>query len=333
MTWNPQSGASSGISLQGGSATTVQNTIPVTTLQPTANPMTATWPSAPEKQQGFVESANTVADPYSLWGGRAGYDRLVSGFNTQKAGIGESANEAATASGIGLKNSILDFIDSLRSGQTTIDNRNINNEVAKQRGVAEINRSVGTGIRSGGVKLSNMNSVDSSASDAIARAYGEIGRRQMSDVGNQYEAERGNIGVAQTDLETQRAAGLRRFSSAEEAAINSIISDATDKLTALDTAMANASLPERIVLDREKQNIRASVTSILSAYTGDKGTANTINPMAEGDRMTEATKRFNAGQVPATQFNYTTDTPTSFMGSGPYASELPIFTYRSNKDR
>lgn len=278
-------------------------------------------------------SSAPAVDPYSQWGGASNYNRLVSGFDTQKSGIHSSAVDAAKTSGLGLKNSILDFIDSLKTGQSQIDNRGINNELARQRGVADVYNAMNQGIRSGGVTLANRNASDSSAAEAIARAYGDIGRRQMSDIGNQYEMENVEIGLAQDDLLRQRAAGLRRFQSAEEQAITSILADATDKLSALDAAMANASLPERIALNTEKNKIRSQVEKILAPYTSSLSQANNVKAMGANDRIAEATRRRSLGMAPSKQFDYSTDIPVGLEGSGPVSSELPIFTYRNNEEQ
>lgn len=271
-------------------------------------------------------------DPYAKWGGQAQYNRLVSGFDTQKSGINSSARAAAKTSGLGLRNSILDFIDTLRTGQQQIDNRGINNELARQRGTADVYQSMNQGIRSGGVTLANRNASDSSAAEAIARAYGDIGRRQMSDIGNQYEMENVEIGMSQEDLARQRASGLRRFESAEEQAVTSIVADATDKLSALDAAMANASLPERIALNSEKNAIRNQVESVLEPYMSKLSQANKVKAMGGNARIAEATRRRSLGMAPSKQFDFSTDTPVGLEDSGPVSSELPIFTYRNNNE-
>jgi hypothetical protein len=281
---------------------------------------------------GVAQQAAPPPDPYAAWGGTAAYNSLVSGFNNQKSNIYDSANDAAANSGISLRNSILDYIDSLRTGQSSIDNRGINNELARQRGTSDVYSSMNRGIRSGGVTLANRNASDSSASDAIARAYGDIGRRQMSDIGNQYALEGQEIGLAQDDLNRQRASGMRRIESSEAQAVNSIVADANDRLSALDAAMANANLPERLALDAEKQKIRGQVRAVLDKYDNDLGRADEIKAMGLNARVAEATRRGALGQAPSAQFDYSTEAPMGLEGSGPFSSELPIFTYRNDEE-
>lgn len=313
-----------------GSAPKLQGSSP--NLQPTVNPMNVPAQSQ-QAALGATSVAAPAADPYAAYGGTTAYNNLRSGFNNQKGAIYSSANDAASATGLGLGNSILDLVDSLRTAQTSIDNRGINNELARQRGVSDVNASIGRGIRSGGVTLANKNASDSSAAGAIARAYGDIGQRQLSDIGNQYELENQDIALAQEDLGRQAAAGQRRIQTSKEQAVNSIVSDANNQLAALDAAMANASLPDRIQIDAEKNAIRQSVLQTLAQYDSQlsRGVQG-IRALDTNARMAEATRRGQLGQAPEAQFNFTTDTPTGLQGTGPVASELPIFTYRNREE-
>src|SRR3990167_2676943 len=52
---------------------------------------------------------------------QADYDRLLSGFNTQKSNIFGSSRDVASGYAGSRQSSILDFIDNLRSEQRTID--------------------------------------------------------------------------------------------------------------------------------------------------------------------------------------------------------------------
>lgn len=330
----------SGTSLQGTSSpqttsSTTQKTVTAQDLQPTTDP-TNLYP-APTSTTNTTNvlgatTAPAYVDPYARWGGQSAYNSLVSGFDKQKQNISSSAKDSARTSGIGMKNSILDLIESLRTAQTSVDNRGINNELAKQRGTSDIYGMMNRGIKSGGVTLNNRNAADSSAAGAIAQAYGNIGQREMSDINNQYELENKDISLAQQNVDMQERAGLRRIDTGKEMAVNNIVADANNQLAALDTAMANASLTERIAIDAEKNKIRSEVLSILSQYDNDLGRVNDINPMARNNRIAEATQRNQLGQASPTQFDYMAEAPAQFQNTGPYASTLPIFTYRPNSN-
>ncbi len=282
---------------------------------------------------GYTQPQAPQVDPYAQWGGKAAYDNKVSGFDTQKRGIFDTANDAAKRTGTDLRMSILDLVDSIRGGQSAVDNRGINNELSKQRGTADVYGGVSRGIQSGGVTLANRNASDSSAAEAIARAYGDIGQHQLSDIGNQYELENQDIGLAQADLARQQAAGVRRIEGTQDQAVNSIVSDAQNQLAALDAAIVDASLPDRIAIDAEKNKIRSKVLAELSQY--DKlltSKLGGISALDQNARIAQATERAQLGQAPANAFQYGTTAPAQFQNTGPFASQLPIFTRQPNRD-
>jgi hypothetical protein len=266
-------------------------------------------------------------DPYAQWGGKAAYDSLVSGFATQKDNIYGTSKEAAQNSVIGLHDSILDFLDSSRTGQRNVNERAVQNELGKNQGFAGIAGMVGRGIRSGGVLLANKNASDSSASEALARAYGDIGLRENNKVNNQYEQENRQIGLAQDDINTQVAAGQRKIGTSREQSINSIALDARNKLASLDAAIAGANLPQRIAIEQEKNQVRAQVAGILGQYDGElnQGVAG-IHPTAPDERRATAAGLATAGVSATNPFDFSNATPAQFQGTGPFASDLPLFT-------
>lgn len=249
-------------------------------------------------------------------------------FSTQKSNIYGTANEAAANQGIGINSSILDLLGSARTGQQSIDNQAVNNELARRQGYEGIMGMVGRGVRSGGVLLSNKNAADSSAAGAIARAYGDIGRRELSGVGNQYEMKNRDIGLAQTSLNEQTAAGARKINESKQQVVNNIVLDARSKFAALDAAMADASLPDRINIEQEKEQIRQQVLQTLSQYDQQlsQGVAG-IQPSSADARRSEATRLAGLGQAPENSFNFSASTPAQFQNTGPYPSDLPIFSF------
>jgi hypothetical protein len=146
-------------------------------------------------------------DPFAAWGGKAAYDSLVSGFNTQHTNINNTSTDAANTSARQINGSILDLLDSVRSGQGKINEASIQNELAKKQGFGSIMDMISHGIQSAGVTLANKNASDSSAAGAIARAYGDIGRRQNNKVNNQYELGNHNIGLQQARPGTAKSPG------------------------------------------------------------------------------------------------------------------------------
>lgn len=341
-TSNPLGGSTSGRSLTGNttSAKTIGQTSGATSSQlqyaPTSVPYAPAYsgPSA-----GEIAAANEAAAQQAAAAEAARVEAqrvadLRAGFATQRATIDSSANDAAANTGLQLRESILDLIDMGRSKQGQIDNRGVNNAMAKQRGVADIMGSMSRGIKSGGVTLANRNATDSTAANAIARAYANIGQRQMSDVGNQYELENQEIGLEQEDLTRQLASGQRKIMSSKEQSVNSIVSDAQNQLAALDAAMINASIGDRVAIDQEKNAIRQNVLGQLAQYDSQlsQGVGG-IRATDNNARVAEATRRVGLGMAPAEMFDYNTEAPQEFQGTGPFASDLPIFTNKFRRQQ
>lgn len=280
-----------------------------------------------------TQSSLASNDRYAPWGGQAKYQALVDGFNNQKSNIYTSATDAANATGSQLGRSILDFLDSQRLAQKKINEQAARNELAKQQGVSGVIGAVGRGIKSGGVMLANKNAGDSSAAGALANAYGDQGRRQLADVGNQYELGNQEIQSAQDQFGVQQASGVRNIQGTKQDAINNIVNSARDKFAQLDAAMANASLPERIAIDQERENVRGQVVGLLQQYDqqltqglGDIHAATKDESRAAGAQLGSA-----GTDLGKDAFNYTTEIPAEQQGTGPYASELPLFSLNRGK--
>ena len=276
-----------------------------------------------------TQTTEPAPDPYAQWGGQSSYNNLVSGFDTQKQNIYGTSNDAANNAAVSRHSGILDFLDSLRGGQRTVDERGVQNELGKKQGFNSIMDMVGQGIRSGGVMLANKNAGDSSAAEGIARAYGKIGQRELGKVGNQYENENRQIGLAQSDLNQQRSTGLRKFDEGKVQTVNNIVMDARNQLAQLDAAMAQADMPTRIQIEQEKERIRGDVMNILSQYDNELSQgAQGVNPTSVDDRRRTAFGLANAGVAASNPFDFSTETPSQFQNTGPFSSELPIFSRR-----
>lgn len=271
-------------------------------------------------------------DPYAKWGGRAAYDNMRSGFANQKSSILNSANAAAQQRGIEYKQGILDWGLGAKESQQAIDNRGINAEMAKSQGMKGVLGMVSRGIRSAGVMLANKNAGDSSAAGALAAAYGDIGKRQASGVNNAYGLEQNQITLDQQNLGARNALAMQKFEDSKQTVVNSIVSEAENNLAALDAQIAGASLPDRIAIEQEKQNIRNNAMAQLTQYDAELAKQRAAaNPTSIDARRAEASRLSNMGKASNMDFGYTTDVPAQFQDTGPFASELPIFTYGRNK--
>lgn len=280
-------------------------------------PAPATAPSGP----------GATTDPYAAYGGTARYNSLVSGFDTQHQQILGGANDAISNAGTSINSGILDLIQNLTTGQRNIDNQSVQNELSRKQGMRGIMDQIGQGIRSGGVVLANKNAGDSSATQALADAYGQIGRQQASQVGNQFAQGQNAVALKQQDLGDQQALGVRHIGENKTQVINSIVADVQTKLAALDGAIAGASLPDRINIEGEKQNIRNQAMAALQQYdqTLQQGVSG-IHVATQDENLAKAGELANAGVAPDTMYNFTQNAPAQFQNTGPFASSLPLFT-------
>lgn len=273
-----------------------------------------------------------ATDPYSQWGGAAAYNSLKTGFNNQKSNIYGSSLDAANALSSGYTNSIQDTIHSLMLGQQGIDQKATQNEASKIQGGRDITDMVGRGIRSGGVRLSQGNAGSSSAAQAIANAYGQLGQREMSKVGNQYAQNQGDINLAQTEQNYQLGRAPEKFEADIQSNVSNIVSQARDKFAALDSAMSSASLPDRIAIEQEKENVRQQVLGVLGQFGGQlRQGLSGIKAAGADDIRAKASQQLAAGKADPNLFSYNTQAPAELQNTGPFASELPIFTYNKSK--
>lgn len=283
---------------------------------------------------GFYDPApNVTQDPYAAWGGTDAYNRLVSGFDTQKQNIFGTAGDAANVGAQQLRNNILDFLDSYRLGQQNVNESNINNELAKRQGTSSILDMIGRGIRSGGTILANKNASDSSAAGEIARAYGQIGQGQLRNVGNQYEQGKTQISQDQAQLGVQANKFARDYELSKQTNVNNIVTQARDALAALDAQMAQANLPDRIAIEQEKNRIKTDALTKLSQYDQELATGRAgVTAMDPTEARRQAAERQTAGyDLGANAFNFDTTVPAQFQNTGPYASDLPVFSPQKDK--
>lgn len=289
--------------------------------EPYAPPQPSPTPSTPQ------------SDPYAKYGGKGRYDSLMSGFDTQKSNIYGTSREAAQNAALGRQSNILDFIQNLRSGQQGLDERGVQNELGLRQGRSSILDMVGRGVRQGGTMLAQKNATDSSAAEGIARAYGDIGQRELSKVGNQYELENRNIGIAQDDFNTQREGGLRRFGEDKLNTVNTIVTDARNRLAELDAAMVQADVPTRVQLEQEKNSIKQEALGILSQFDQQlsEGAAG-VQATGMDERRRTAADLSTRGVAATNPFDFTTQAPAQFANTGGFATQLPLFLRRSRQE-
>src|SRR6266536_776675 len=303
----------------------------ISPTQSFGNIVNAVNANRPPQQAGGVLGESTAGpqptpvDPFAAYGGKAAYDAKVGNINAQKQGLFGSIGDAVGNAGSQYKSSILDYLDSLRAGQRSIDSQAVQNELAKTQGTKNILGMVGRGIRSGGVQLANRNAGDSSASQALADAYGTLGREQLSNVGNQYAQGQNAINEQQMGFADQQAQGLRHLDESKTNVINNIVSSARTQLANLDASIAGMALPDRINVEAEKEKIRQQAVNALQQYDSQlsQGVAG-IGPSSQEARAGQANQLALAGTAPTNAFNFSAEAPAQFQ-NGPFPSSLPLF--------
>lgn len=268
--------------------------------------------------------AYSLAAPSYTTGQQSLLDSLPSSLSFIRSTAGSSANKSARD----YHTSILDFIDSLTSGQHTINQQGEQNELSRIQGTRGVLGMVGQGIKSGGTLLANRNAGTSSATEALARAYGTLGRSQQAGVNNQYAQGQNAIQNTQDAFNLQTTKGVRDLQTGEKDAVDQIVQDAQTKLADLDSQLINASLPDRINIEAEKQKIRDNALATLGQYDSSltSGVAGVTPATADANRLS-AQQLSVAGTPVNNPFDFTSAVPAQFQGTGQFASDLPIFTY------
>lgn len=252
-------------------------------------------------------------------------------FTQQVGAVDSSAHLAGQNAALSQGTSINQYIDSLKTQQKSLDNQSIQNQLAKQQGNQGILDWVGQGVRSGGVTLANKNASNSSAGDAIARAYSQLGRQQSAGVNQQFAQGQSQVDQGHQALQSDIAAHIRDLPAWKTQTVNSIISQAQQQLGSIDQTMAYMSMPDRVDMEAQKQQITQDVLQQLQGLDEALAGAQNVQPQSAEALQGQANQLFQAGTAPDKQFNYSTNAPVQFQNTGNFASQLPIFTSGSKK--
>lgn len=320
-------------------AANVQTTAPGSTFQPAANTaqMYGSFTGGGGTTTGNVDTGYWVGG--TNYGSAAGYQgamkaqadqRARDAFNQGRNVYTDSINQRVGNESQGYQRSVQDWATGVTQKQQGIDTAGINADMAKTQGMRGIMDMVGNGIQSAGVMLGNRNAGSSSAAGAIANAYGKLGSKQASSVGNQYAQAQNQIGLEQSNLEAAKALQVSRFGEDKVNIVNNIINDAQKQIAALNEAAAGASISDRMDIEAEKTRLRDTANAQLKAYDSEMSKAK--GAQTDDQRRNEAQRLLALGTAPTTQFNYSTEAPAQFQNTGPFASSMPLYTYNRNKN-
>lgn len=251
--------------------------------------------------------------------------------NAGKSTVINSANAAIENTKGTMRNSVLDFIESQKTGQQGIDRSRSVNELNKMRAYGGIEDMIGTGVRSAGTILANKNASSSSATEAIAAAYAKMGQQQAGQANNQYALQNDEIALDQSALDAGRASSMRKFGTDKETFVNTLVSEAETKLSALNEALIGASLPDRIAIEQEKETIRKNALAQLSEFDTmlQQGTQG-IAPASREQIVANAGAMDSAGQSVENPFSLSTNTDIAYQNGAPI-TDLPVFSSNTRR--
>jgi len=280
--------------------------------------------------------ATTQTDPFARWGGKSVYDNQINALNTGKNNVyntGIAGGEAGYTTGRG---SILDFIDSARRTQTGIDTGRANVAYSQKTGADAIEGMVGRGIQSGGVMLANKNAASSGAAGQIARAYGELGNREMAGLSGQAALENQDLTMQQNDLTNSFGTQKRKIDEFKAKTINDIATTAEADLTALETQRLKSDLPTQFAIDAEIARIKEGVTAKLGELDSLLSTEQSkINPMTGAQVAAKGYQMAESGQGGPQMFNFNTNAaPMSFSTGGNVGgASAPVYSNAFSKNK
>lgn len=256
-------------------------------------------------------------------------------FNTSLNTILGAENNVGNTKAGDTRTSIMQYLDSLKAQQNALDNSTVQNYLAKQQGTQGVNEAVGRGIRSGGVILANKNAGNSSAAQAIADAYGQIGRQQLAGVGGQFAQSQNANDQAEQALMTDAASHIRDYPQTQTDIVNGIVNDAAQQLGSLNQTMTYLQAPDRVDVESKKQQVMNDTLSKLQGL--DQLLSNGVSANKPIDSLAaqqKAAQLYSQGVAPAAGAYDLTASPTpTFQNSGPAPSQLPIFTSPNNKNQ
>lgn len=316
--------------IQGGT-TQVQQPAPVA-LQPATNVMN--YPSSGGGGGTLAATTNEPAyvaprDPWldSPWGSQAAYNQAVYDIDSGLGNIRTAGAEAFGALAPTLRGQAEGLYNRVRTGQRNIDRSRANVERNRMSGIQDILGYVRGGLRQGASRLATMNATDSSAAGALAQAYSQIGNQRTRGVNNQAGIQNTELDTGQEDLNLQRTQGQTDFRRMRDSEVNRIGSEIRSQLAALDREARSMSLPDRVAIDQERQNIinagQAQLSEVDNWLNSQLGT---VNPMNREQVVGSANEMARAGQ--ALENPFAVEGIQQSMVGTPAIDQLPLFVRR-----
>jgi len=262
---------------------------------------------------------------YDRWGGLAGYQQAVSDWTNSKSSLLDSINNRINDEGSAYGRGVEQYYVDASRNQKAINDKAAQNELAKTQDRSDILGKVSRGIKSAGVMLGQKNASNSSAAQAIANAYGDIGNRDNMKVEQGYQINNEGINTQQQNFTEDNQRNIRYKEEDKQTAINKIANDAATELQKLNAQAQGASLPQRIAIEQEKNRIKSEASSKLSAYDAQLNQAKSLAGYDADQRRAEAQRLASLGTNAGNPFNIAPETDMQAQGQQTDFG-LPIYT-------
>ena len=283
---------------------------------------------APSPSYGGGGGGYVAPDPYAKWGGRANYDALRANFNSGLGNIRQSGADAFAGAKLTQQGQAENLFNTVKTKQGQIDRNRQNIELGRMNSIRDIIGYVRSGIQRGASVLANTNSTDSSASEALAKGFNRVGNSKSIAANNQAFLQNREQDNSQDELNLQRSTGINDFRRFKDSEANRIGSEVRQKLQALDDAAVGQSLPDRVAIEQEKQNVvNNGLAQLQEVDNWLMGQLGTINPMDANRIREEAGKLQSAGTATPNPFNVGLP-GTQLQIQGPAIDQLPLYTNR-----
>ena len=184
-----------------------------------------------------------------------------------------------------------------------------------------------SGLKQGTSQISNMNAMDSSAVDALSRAYNMEGAQKQRGINNQAAVAGHGLDIQQGQLTQGLQDNLTKLHSTRDSLVNQISSNVRDKLSLLNQQAQSMSLPDQINVEQQKQAIiDAGMGQLQGVDSWLQGQISTVQPMNNDQVMQGARSLQQLGT--GTPNTFETGLTQQNQVQGPQVSQLPLYTNR-----
>jgi len=253
-----------------------------------------------------------------------GRDNLFSTTNTRADLFGAKQRREADAFG---RQYALD---------TTAHNQGLANaELGKMNAYSGIMDMIGRGVQSAGTMLANKNASNSSAADAIARAYSILGQREAQGVEQQYGQDMDTLGLQGQALINRKTDFESDIAGEADAEIQSIVSEAGETIMGLNEILADVEIPigQRLQVEQLKEQVKQNARDRLgglSQYAQSKTAG--AKQFDQTQRIASANEKRQAGGRGNT-YDYTAQAPMMASGGVSSGGQLPLYSNLRNRNR